>query len=277
MKKRLLSILKAVGLYHPLQSRYRFVLLELKKRRLRREYAAHKGSGYTCNYCGKRYTKFAPWYPDSVDQPALERHAVVAGYGENVYCPNCMSTARERLLIARLSEMQLNGKKILHLAPEEKIFNILVSVANVTAADITPGFFSYWNPAIEFADVTRLPYPHQCFDIVIGNHIMEHIPDDRTAMREIYRVLKPGGTAILQIPFSTVNDCTTEDPSIDNPTKQSELFGQKDHVRIYALRDYIHRLKTAGFNVRYIPHESLTQYYIYAIQPFEGFIWIQKT
>lgn len=252
------------------------MLVEVKKRRIRRQYASYKGDGFACNYCGSCYSKFAPWHPDPKDRLALEKNQVIAGYGQNVYCPYCMSTGRERLVIAKLSGMDISGKNILHLAPEEKIFKIIKPRATVTTADIEPGFYSYLDPVIQHADLTRLPYPEASFNMVIGNHIMEHIPDDQAAMREIYRVLKPNGTAILQIPFSSINSSTIEDCSIQDADKQSGLFGQKDHIRIYSLKDYINRLGKAGFTVVYEPYESLSDLYKYAIQPAEGFLSIIK-
>ena len=96
--------------------------------------------------------------------------------------------------------------------------------------------------------------------MVIANHIMEHVPDDRKAISEIYRILKTGGVAILQVPFSISNSDTIEDPFIKDSKKQSELFGQKDHVRIYNLGNYINRLKKAGFSVQYFSYESMPEF-----------------
>jgi len=139
-----------------------------------------------------------------------------------------------------------------------------------------PGFYQNIDPHIQFADATRLPFSDNCFDMVIGNHIMEHIPNDRLAMREIYRVLQRGGIAVLQVPFSEIIPNTLEEPAINDPKRQSALFGQKDHVRIYSLNDYLHRLQEAGFQVQYLSYDSLSEFYQYAIQPQEGFILITK-
>lgn len=277
MKQLLLNILKSIGLYHFLQGNYRRLLFKLHRARLRSQYRRFNGKGFTCNCCGQQYERFAPHYPNAIDSPALTQHQVIAGYGEQVYCPACMSTARERLLIALFStRITITGKKILHLSPEANIFRFLKKEASVTTADLMPGFYRQIDPHIQFANATHLPFDNNSFDLVIGNHIMEHIPDDRLAMREIYRVLQPGGIAVLQAPFSETIPHTLEDPSIDDPGKQSQLFGQKDHVRIYALSDYLQRLQEAGFTVNYLSYESLTEFYQYAIQPREGFIQITK-
>ncbi len=89
---------------------------------------------------------------------------------------------------------------------------------------------------------------------------------------EIYRALKPGGHAILQVPYSETIGVTSETADINDPALQSTLYGQKDHVRIYLLTDYIERLKNAGFNVQVIDYKELHDYYINAIQPGESFL-----
>jgi SAM-dependent methyltransferase len=277
MKQLLINILKKTGLYHFLQGNYRGLLHRLHRTRLRAQYRRYKGKGFTCNCCGQQYERFAPRFPDNIDKPALTRHQVIAGYGQQIYCPACMSTARERLMIALFStRIPVAGKNILHLSPEHNVFRFLKKQAAVTTADLMPGFYRNIDPHIQFADATHLPFPDNTFNLVIGNHIMEHIPDDRLAMREIYRVLQPGGTAVLQVPFSETISHTLEEPSIRDPKKQSQLFGQKDHVRIYALADYLLRLQQAGCQVNYLPYESLAEYYRYAIQLREGFIHITK-
>lgn len=276
IKKHITDLLKFSRVYYPLQTRYRLFLTLIQKIKFRRQYAQYRGSGFNCNYCGSSFLKFAPRFPGEKDQPALEKNKVIAGYGENVYCPQCMSTSRERLVIAKLKGMNVTGKKILHLAPEEKIFNILKSKSTVTTGDIAPGFYSRVDQRVRYTNLMMLPFADESFDIVIANHIMEHIPDDRKAMKEIYRVLNQGGTAILQVPFSDINSFTIEDPYMNDPEKQSSLYGQKDHVRIYSLTDYVTRLSEAGFTVHYIPYESLVDFYRYAIQPGEGFISIKK-
>lgn len=168
-------------------------------------------------------------------------------------------------------------KRILHLSPEPRVFAFLKQQqAIVTSTDITPGFYQKIDKHIQYADATQLPFADNSFAMVIGNHIMEHIPNDRLAIRELYRVLQPGGIAVLQVPFSESITNTLEEPNIQAPQQQSALFGQKDHVRIYALNDYMNRLREAGFTVEYLPYESLNNWYQFAIQPGEGFIHITK-
>jgi len=97
-------------------------------------------------------------------------------------------------------------------------------------------------------DITAIQYKDDWFDVIICNHVLEHIPNDRQAMSEIYRVLKPGGWSILQVPISLSLEATYEDPAIRTPEERERFFGQNDHVRIYAA-DYKRRLESAGFVV----------------------------
>jgi ubiquinone/menaquinone biosynthesis C-methylase UbiE len=98
-------------------------------------------------------------------------------------------------------------------------------------------------------DVHDIPFEENVFDVAFCNHVMEHVDDDIKAMSEIRRVLKPGGWAIIQVPFfEPVPDQTFEDPSIQSPSEREKAFGQDDHVRMYG-KDYPDRLRQAGFKV----------------------------
>lgn len=276
MNRFLKKIFKATGLYHPLQRLYREGLLERRHQRIQKEFEKFKGAGFTCNICGATYKKFAPDHPQPENAEAIERNAVIAGYGENVFCPACMSTARERLVVAMLEKMKLEGLTILHISPERKVYEFIKNRSVVVTADIAPGYYRNIDRSVQFGDLTNLPYENASFDMIIANHVLEHIPDDRTAMLQLFRVLKMGGRAILQVPFSTKLNITIEDAQINEPQQQSAMFGQKDHVRIYALSDYIVRLKGAGFSVNYLPYEALKNFYGNAIQSGEGFFEITK-
>lgn len=103
------------------------------------------------------------------------------------------------------------------------------------------------------ADICDLPFDSDTYDIIFCNHVLEHIPDDRKAMQELYRVLKPGGMAILQIPQDLKRENTFEDNSITDRRERAEIFGQYDHVRIYG-RDYFDKLRTIGFTVKEVDY-----------------------
>ena len=121
-----------------------------------------------------------------------------------------------------------------------------------------------------------MQFENESFDLIIANHILEHIPEDLTAMKEMYRVLNTGGVGILQVPYSEKLTATIEEPFIKDPSKQEHLFGQKGHVRIYALTDYVHRLTISGFTVNALTLTMLAQYAIHAIQAKESVILCYK-
>jgi ubiquinone/menaquinone biosynthesis C-methylase UbiE len=97
-------------------------------------------------------------------------------------------------------------------------------------------------------DIMAIPLPDNHFDCIICYHVLEHVADDLQAMKELFRVLKPGGWAILQSPVDMTQETTLEDSGIITPEDRRNLFGQEDHLRAYG-RDYVERLKKAGFNV----------------------------
>jgi len=97
--------------------------------------------------------------------------------------------------------------------------------------------------------VQALPFPDESFDLILCNHVLEHIPDDRLAMRELYRVLAPGGTAVLLVPIDENRADTLEDPAINTPKLRERYYHQRDHLRLYG-RDYAERLQAAGFQVQ---------------------------
>jgi SAM-dependent methyltransferase len=137
-------------------------------------------------------------------------------------------------------EMLRQGMRILHVAPEPPVARLLKSLPSVDyrGGDLEREF------GPERIDVTAIDYPDGTFDAVICNHVLEHVPDDRRAMSEIRRVLKPGGWAVLLIPLIR-RDATVEDVTVADPAERERLFGQHDHVRKYGW-DFVARLRSAG-------------------------------
>ncbi|HVU94886.1 MAG TPA: methyltransferase domain-containing protein [Puia sp.] len=287
MNPRVKSLLQKLNIYHPLQSRYRSIRTRLTNQYYKLTYRRYKGTGFTCNFCGAIYQKFVPDHPGPDIAPALNNNHVIAGFGDNVYCPQCGSKNRERLIKAVIEryvavkrvEAKPGTQKILHFSPEKNLFRWLSNTAakappaagaNITTVDTAPRFYTSIDPHIRYADATRLPFDDNSFDLLIANHILEHIPDDQQAMREMHRVLTPNGVAILQVPYSQTLRNTLEEPAINDPKRQAALFGQRDHVRIYAFDDYLRRLKAAGFTVRVLTPEDLAKFRIFATQPTES-------
>jgi predicted SAM-dependent methyltransferase len=134
---------------------------------------------------------------------------------------------------------------VLHFAPEKRLEQRLAAQPNLdyVSTDLD-------RPrAMVKADITALPFPDESFDVILCSHVLEHVIDDRQAMAELFRVLKPSGWAVLQVPISRRRSETFEDPTIVAPRDRERLYGQADHVRIYG-RDFTARVREAGFTVR---------------------------
>jgi ubiquinone/menaquinone biosynthesis C-methylase UbiE len=142
-------------------------------------------------------------------------------------------------------------KKMLHFAPEQAFYKRFRKMKNLdyTTTDLN-------SPLADVkADICELPFEDDIYDVIFCNHVLEHIPDDKKAMQELYRVLKPGGMAILQIPQDLNRESTFEDDSITDPKERQEIFGQYDHVRVYG-RDYFDKLRNVGFKVEEVDYTS---------------------
>src|SRR5690606_25334743 len=105
------------------------------------------------------------------------------------------------------------------------------------------------------ADICNLPFEDNSFDVILCNHVLEHITDDTKAMQELYRVMKVGGMGIFQIPQDLSRNTTFEDDSITDKKERSRIFGQYDHVRVYGL-DYFDKLRTIGFKVKEVDYTT---------------------
>ncbi|MBC6400152.1 MAG: methyltransferase domain-containing protein [Ekhidna sp.] len=193
------------------------------------------GNKVECPVCESKFRKFLPY-------GRLKSRS-------NALCPGCLSLERHRLIWLYLKEKTdfFEAKdKMLHIAPELCFINRFESLkgSNYITADIE-------SPLAKVKmDIHDIPFEEGTFDVIFCNHVLEHVRDDLKAMREIYRVLKTGGYAILQIPLCfPLPDQTIEDPGIEDPGKREELFGQKDHVRKYG-KDYPDRLRGVGFTVK---------------------------
>lgn len=207
-----------------------------------------------CPICGNLAHKFLPATPEP--RP-------------NCVCPNCGSRERHRLtwlFLERHTDL-FDGRRrqMLHIAAERataRRLQALPGLDYLTADLASPS-------AMVKMDITDIHYPDASFDVILCSHVLEHVDDDRQAMREFYRVLRPGGWAVLLVPISV--EMTFEDPSIIDPALRKRLFGHPQHVRQYGL-DFADRLREVGFVVRVcqpgdiVPANELARY---AILPSE--------
>ena len=165
---------------------------------------------------------------------------------QNVECPRCGAFERHRLLAIYLQQKTdlLSAKhRVLHMAPEYSLRRFLRQHENI---DYLSGDLQSHRADKHF-DITAIPFEDRSYSVILCNHVLEHIPDDRKAMRELFRILEPGGWAVLMVPLR-LDRLTDEEPNETNPEVLLRRFGQKDHVRIYG-KDYFERLGSVGFEV----------------------------
>lgn len=199
-----------------------------------------RGDRFTDPIDGKRFSRFLPY---GYESPR-----------ENVLSPSTLSLERHRLLWLYLKEgtdFFNKTHKVLHFAPEQAFYKRFREMHGLdyTTTDLN-------SPLADVkADICDLPFANDSFDIILCNHVLEHIPNDRKAMEELHRVMKPGGWGIFQVPQDLQREKTFEDPSITDKRERARIFGQYDHMRIYG-RDYFDRLRSVGFKVEEVDYTA---------------------
>jgi SAM-dependent methyltransferase len=189
-----------------------------------------RGDRVECPCCGRRFRRFLGW-----------------GGREDVVCPWCGAFERHRALCVYLRErtdLFSAERRVLHVAPEWSLERNLRALPHL---DYVSGDLGS-ERAMEYLDVTDLPYPDASFDVVLCSHVLEHVRDDRRAMSELARVVRPGGCAILLVPLDVTRAETLEDPRIVTAEARTREYWQADHLRLYG-RDFKDRLEEAGFEV----------------------------
>ena len=199
-----------------------------------------RGKTYTDPIDGKSYRRFLPY-----------------GYAkvrDNVLAPGTLSLERHRLFWLYLKNETTFFSaplRVLHFAPEQAFVQKFKKQKNLTytTTDLN-------SPIADVkADICDLPFKDNSFDFIICNHVLEHIPDDTKAMQELYRVLAPSGTAIVQVPYDAKREITFEDNTITDQSERTRIFGQYDHLRVYGM-DYFKKLSSIGFNVNALDYTS---------------------
>jgi len=229
----------------------------------------HKGHKYECPFCHYQSRDLSDI---GLKATVLEEKKVVGASRRPGGCYNCGSIDRERLIFTYLQKVyKLSDRnkdlKILHFAPGKFVSKAIrkLNFTDYIWADLHAPGYEYSEYVINM-DVLDIPYEDNHFDLIICNHVLEHVSTSLDAKKELYRVLKKGGTAILQVPISKISKETIEDLSITDPKEREAAFGQFDHVRIYG-QDYKERLQKAGFKVERI--NISRQYEKYGLNPEE--------
>ncbi len=197
----------------------------------------YSGTTYYCTCCNKSFRKFKP-------KGNIKR--------ENAECPYCQSLERVRLLDYYLqNEIHLyerKGLKLLHFAPEKCLFDKFNKLdIEYIDGDINANF------ARNIIDITNIGFNDNYFDLIICLHVLGHVPDEKKAITEMYRVLKPGGTALVLSLISTSNSHTIEDPNITSAVDKLKTYGEPDLCRLHG-QDFAERLSAGGFQVTKIDY-----------------------
>lgn len=202
-----------------------------------------RGRGRQCPVCGHNWRKFLPYgYVTSRD---------------DALCPSCLALERHRLLwlwLCRETDLLRSTPRLLHIAPEVSLMRHLrrayaSAPENYVTADLE-------SPLAQLHfDVQAIPLGDASFDVVVCNHLLEHVADERRALAELYRIMRPGGWGVLLSPVDLSREHGFEDDSVTDPAERTRLFGQYDHRRVYG-RDYPEHLRAAGFDVEDIDYAS---------------------
>lgn len=238
------------------------------------------GAGRYCCICESRVQRFLPYRRGLASVPPLMLQLAVVGSDvEHFECPACQSHDRERHLLLYLTAANLlsrmNAARILHFAPETHLQRFIreTGPAEYVLADLFPA-----SATVQKMDLQAIAYPADYFDFVLANHVLEHVQDDAQALREIYRVLRPGGHAILQTPYAKGLTNTFEDPSIRTELACLHAYGQEDHRRLFG-KDFERRVADCGLRRATATHAALLPHVDVAymgVNPEEPFFLFQK-
>lgn len=217
----------------------------------------YRGNQIHCNCCNSSFSRYLPPFQE---------------------CPGCGSQARQRLMLLYLknkTDFFSKQHQLLHFAPENSLEKIFRQSANIEylSADLDS------HRAMAKIDMTNIQYSENSFSVILCSHVLEHIPEDIKAMKELYRVLSNDGWAILQVPLDNNRESTFEDFSITSPEERQKYFGRFDHCRLYG-RDYKDRLTEAGFEVTvddYVRTFSAADVEKYGLEDWEDVYFCKKS
>jgi SAM-dependent methyltransferase len=199
----------------------------------------YRGQNFGCNLCGKSFHKMMPH--GNTPRPSAK-------------CPNCLSLERTRVLWFYLRDQVIDNVhplKVLHFAPEYGLKKVLQRYPNLDYknVDLDPDL------ADEVVDITHIPYPENSFDLILCSHVLGHVPDEKKAVDELYRVLKPEGQALVLTIINWNLETTFEDPGITTANERLEKYTEPDLVRLHGA-DFADRLRKSGFQVEAIDYAA---------------------
>lgn len=202
-----------------------------------------KGNKVECPVCERSFSKFLSYGSD-------------VAHRENVLCPYDLTLERHRLMWLYLKDhtdfFTKKDLKVLHMAPEQCFHTLFKKQDNldyITADLVSPIADLHF-------DLHKIPLEDNRFEVIFCNHVMEHVDDPIQCMKELHRVMKPGGWGIMQVPQDWTRNETYEDASITSPEEREKHFWQKDHVRLFG-KDYPQWLEKSGFRVEVFDKENL--------------------
>lgn len=231
----------------------------------------YKGDAVVCPICKSSFKAFGKF-----GRP----------HWKSTRCHECHSIERHRLLYFYLkNKMNLFNTsekiKLLHFAPEKSFYGLFSKLDNLDyfPCDLDANKYPFRGTTkIHEVDITDIPFASNSFDLIICLHVLEHVPNDKLAMQELFRVMKKGGKGYFQVPIDYNREKTYEDPSITSPRAREKAFGQFDHVRFYG-KDYKNRLEKSGFYVTedtFINQFSDDEILKYGLDKEELIYWCEK-
>lgn len=217
------------------------------------------GSKHKCNICGSSFGHFIKYQGGNRNIPEFRKKLdLVDSDRDNFGCPCCPSYDRERHLFMFFDALDLwekvKSSRILHFAPE---YHFSARIKSLNPKEYIMADYNPRKKEVQKVDATNIPFEKNSFDWVICNHVLEHIIDYRKAMEEIYRLLVPGGIAILQTPFSKILKNNFEDSNINTEEQRLFFYGEKDHFRIFSEEQFFDDLKETGFELKIIRNSDL--------------------
>jgi SAM-dependent methyltransferase len=208
--------------------------------------------------------------------PALPKDLEVVGSDVDSFeCPHCGCHDRERHFCMYFDRLDLwdrvTDRDVLHIAPEERLPE---RIAEAGPSSYIKGDLHPRSTEVQKVDITQIEFSDSSFDLIICNHVLEHVQDDKRAIAEFFRVLKSGGIAILQTPYSAILRNSFCDIGVDTDKLRRRLYGQEDHVRIYG-RDLFERIESVGFEIQRESHADALDAFspvVYGVNPREDLV-----